>query len=80
MGAADAEEETTLRRWLERFELLEIDQPVAERAIELRRENRVRLPDAIIRATAQIHGRVLVSRDVRDFPSNTPGIHVPYEV
>ena len=34
--------------------------------------------DAIILATAQIRGRVLVTRNTRDFPANMPGIRVPY--
>jgi len=39
---------------------------------------RVRLPDAIIWATAQVHGLLLVTRNVRDFPQGEPGVSVPY--
>lgn len=78
VGATEPEEAATLRRWLQRFEILEIDRPVAERAVQLRREHRLRLPDAIIWASAQVHGQVLVSRNTRDFARDTPGVHVPY--
>jgi hypothetical protein len=38
----------------------------------------LRLPDLLIWASAQVHGLILVSRNTRDFPSDQPGIHVPY--
>lgn len=34
--------------------------------------------DALIYATARVHDAVLVTRNTRDFPPGTPGIHVPY--
>lgn len=68
-------------RFLSRFGLDEIDQETAERAALLRRERpRLRSPDAIILASAQIRGRVLVTRNIRDFPANMPGIRVPYTI
>lgn len=65
--------------FLARFGLDEIDDEISHRAAALRRERpRLRSPDAIILATAQIRGRILVTRNVRDFPANMPGIRVPY--
>lgn len=34
--------------------------------------------DAIILATALTRGRVLVTRNIKDFPAEMPGIRVPY--
>jgi predicted nucleic acid-binding protein len=34
--------------------------------------------DAIILATAQSRGRVLITRNTKDFPAEMPGIRVPY--
>ncbi len=61
------------------FGIDEVDAEIAERAAGLRR-NRARLksPDAIILATAMLRGRILVTRNIRDFPSQMPGIRVPY--
>ena len=57
----------------------EIDVATATRAAALRRErSRLRSPDAIILASAQINGRTLVTRNTRDFPPGLPGIRVPY--
>ncbi|WP_423602097.1 PIN domain-containing protein [Sphingomonas sp. MS122] len=65
--------------FLDRFGLDEIDEEISHRAAALRRERpRLRSPDAIILATAQIRGRVLVTRNTRDFPAAMPGIRVPY--
>jgi predicted nucleic acid-binding protein len=62
-----------------RFGLDEIDSEIAHRAAALRRERpRLKSPDAIILATAQTRGRVLVTRNTRDFPAQMPGIRVPY--
>jgi len=35
---------------------------------------------AIIWATAQVHGLLLITRNVRDFPPDEPGVRMPYGV
>jgi predicted nucleic acid-binding protein len=61
------------------FGVDEIDAEIAERAASLRRERpRLKSPDAIILATAMLRGRVLVTRNTKDFPAQMPGIRVPY--
>ena len=65
--------------FLSRFGLDEIDDEISRRAAALRRDRpRLKSPDAIILATAQIRGRVLVTRNTKDFPAEMPGIRVPY--
>lgn len=67
------------QHFLGRFGLDEIDEEISQRAAALRRERpRLKSPDAIILATAQIRGRVLVTRNTKDFPAEMPGIRVPY--
>ena len=66
-------------RFLGQFGLDEIDDETARRAAALRRQRpRLKSPDAIILASAQVRGRVLVTRNTRDFPAEMPGIRVPY--
>ncbi|WP_343519501.1 PIN domain-containing protein [Sphingomonas sp.] len=61
------------------FGIDEMDGEIAARAASLRRERqRLRLPDAVILATAMLRGRVLVTRNTTDFPAAMPGIRVPY--
>jgi predicted nucleic acid-binding protein len=67
--------------FLSRFGLDEMDDEISHRAAALRRERpRLKSPDAIILATAQIRGRVLVTRNTTDFPAAMPGIRVPYQL
>lgn len=55
------------------FALIELDQPVAERAVILRCDRRMKLPDAIVWASAQVNARLLVTRDVKEFPTDDAG-------
>lgn len=68
-----------MEQFLLGFAIDDLDHGIAVRAAALRRE-RVRLKafDAVILATAQLRGRILVTRNTRDFPANMPGIRVPY--
>ena len=65
--------------FLQGFAIDEIDREIATRAAALRRQRaRLRSPDAIILATALVRGRVLITRNTKDFPAAMPGIRVPY--
>jgi hypothetical protein len=79
-GAVDAEDEARLRVFLSRFRCLPVTDAVAGRAAENRRVRRIKLPDAIILATAETAGRQLLTRNVRDFPKGMRGVRVPYQV
>jgi predicted nucleic acid-binding protein len=79
VGAPD--DDTQTRDFLQtRFEIVPLDLAVAERAVELRRSRHIRLPDAIIWATALIHDAVLVTRNTRDFYADAEGVRVPYKI
>lgn len=61
------------------FGIDEVDEEIAARAADLRRQRpRLRSPDAVILATALIRGRLLITRNTRDFPASMPGVRVPY--
>jgi predicted nucleic acid-binding protein len=79
-GAASPSEEAILRAFLSNFQYLEMTREVAERAAVIRRQKRIKMPDAIILATAESAGRQLVTRKVKDFPAGTPGVRVPYKI
>jgi predicted nucleic acid-binding protein len=72
-GAADA-----TRSFLERFGLVEVGSAIADDAVQLRRTARIKLPDAIVWASARTQGRLLVTRNTKDFPVDDPGVRVPY--
>ena len=61
------------------FSIDEIDEEIASRAASLRRERpELGLLDATVLATAMTRGRVLVTRNTKDFPAAMPGIRIPY--
>jgi hypothetical protein len=80
MVGAKPEEEARVRAFLSRFRLVEVGAEVSERAVEARRRLRIRLPDAIIWASAQVMGAILVTRNERDFPADSPGVRIPYRL
>lgn len=77
---ASAEEEGAIRAWLDSFGVIAVDNIIANRAVEIRKEKKIRLPDAIIWATAQVNSLLLVSRNTKDFPADEPGIRLPYKI
>jgi toxin FitB len=54
-------------RLLAPFREIPVDRAVAERAGRVRREAGIRLPDALVAATALEHGLDVATRNVRDF-------------
>ena len=79
-GFRSASDEAEGRQLLATFEVFSVSDPVSEEAVIIRRERRLKLPDAIILATARAHGLVLVTRNTKDFPPGDPSIHVPYQL
>lgn len=78
MVGANDELQAPTRAFLGRFQRVDIDGAVAARAVELRKTFRIKLPDAIVWASAQQHGMLLVTRNTKDFPPDDPGVRIPY--
>jgi predicted nucleic acid-binding protein len=62
------------------FEIIELDSRIATAAVDIRHRSRMKLLDAMILATAQVNGAILVTRNIKDFPANMPGIRIPYTI
>lgn len=62
------------------FEIIEIDLRIALAAADIRHRSPMKILDAMILATAQVNGAILITRNTRDFPANMPGIRVPYQL
>ena len=61
-----------MRAFLQAVTVCELTPAICEQAVRLRREERLKLPDAIICATALEHGAELWTNDGRLF--NVPGL------
>ena len=79
VGALESDS-VVVRAFLSGFTQVPIDPAVAEIAVALRRQQGIRLPDAIIWASARKESALLVSRNSKDFPPDAPGVRIPYRI
>ena len=74
-GARDARDVAVIRRLLASMTERAVDRQIAEEAGRIRAETGIRLPDALIAATAVVHTLTLHTRNVRDF-KRVPGLRL----
>ena len=79
VGTAEPEQ-AAVDRFLRGFTVVPIDTPVSVQAVALRKTTKIKLPDAIIWATARVENRLLVTRNTKDFSLSHPGVRVPYVI
>jgi predicted nucleic acid-binding protein len=53
---------------------------VACKAVDERKQSRLKLPDAIILASADCEGCILVTRNTKDFSKDDPRVRFPYSL
>ena len=80
MVGGELNEDSLTRGFLATFEVIAVTETVAERAVKLRREKRMKLPDAIILASAIEYGLLFVTRNTKDFDSRWPRVRIPYNI
>ena len=80
LGARDAGEEDVIDMFLRDFSVVEVSRRIARDAVEIRRRRRIRLPDAIVWASARSESAVLVTRNTKDFAKGRSGVRVPYSL
>ncbi|MBV5327463.1 MAG: hypothetical protein JZU65_07475 [Chlorobium sp.] len=56
---------------LNSFTLYETTKEIADQAVINRKNKKIKVPDNIIASTAQVHGLVLVTRNISDFSALT---------
>jgi len=79
-GTQNGADEQTVRQFLQYFEHVPVDQAVADLAFQIRREHRLKVPDAVIWATARHKHTLLTTRNTKDFPETNPDIRIPYKL
>jgi len=61
--------------------VIELEQSIKEKTAEIRKVHKIKLPDAIIAATALVYGLTLITRNVNDFKKiNGLQIIDPYNI
>lgn len=78
IGVSDLPDEiSAINKFLANFTLLQIDSCVAAEAVRVRKARKMKLPDAIILATANVSERIFVTRNIKDFPPSS-AVRIPY--
>lgn len=81
LGGAPAEARDETEAFLGHFSIREIGPDIARRACTIRQQQtNIPLGAALVLATAQEHGGILVTRNSKDFPAQMPGIRIPYTI
>ncbi len=72
---------STLKQFIADTWVFELESEIKLKTADIRRKYKIKLPDAIIAATSQVHGLTLLTRNVADF-KNIEGLDLidPYEM
>ena len=62
------------------FNIIPLNDEIAEIAVNIRKENKIKIPDAIIWATAKYTDSLLITRNTKDFQGLGADIKIPYNV
>jgi len=76
---SNPKEELFIKELLSVFQTIFIDQRIADITVDIRKKNRIKLPDAIISATAISESLELVTRNVDDFSKIDVKISNPFD-
>jgi hypothetical protein len=72
------QEREPVELWLEGFRRWPVDDAIARESVGLRQRHGLKVPDAILLATAVCAGLPLATRNTRDFPLELGGVVHPY--
>lgn len=80
VGAKSAEEENAIRSFLAKFEVLELSVGIAREAVSIRKQLRLKIPDAVVYATARMQGCMPVTRKTKELRQEWPDVRIPYRI
>jgi predicted nucleic acid-binding protein len=63
----EKDEEALVLKFLSRFELIYVTDEIIDATILLRRQRKIKTPDAVIAATALVRGLYVCTRNISDF-------------
>jgi len=77
-GAETEEEEASAKLLFRSLHRVDLTSRIAQKAVEERKRSGLKLPDAVILATADCEGCILVTRNTKDFEPGDPRVRIPY--
>ncbi|XVN42271.1 MAG: type II toxin-antitoxin system VapC family toxin [Candidatus Rickettsia vulgarisii] len=72
------DDESIVREFLGNFTIINLNEEICEIVISLRKKHKIKIPDAIIWATAKYNNSLLITRNTKDFPNHSSDIKIPY--
>ncbi len=60
-------DDSIIRKFLGLADIINIDEDLAERIINVRKKYKVKIPDAIIAASALEYNLIIITRNIKDF-------------
>ncbi|MEA3456567.1 MAG: type II toxin-antitoxin system VapC family toxin [Campylobacterota bacterium] len=75
----NAEDESRVKAFLEQFEILNLSKNIIEKALNNRKNKKIKMADNFILATAQIFDLKIVTRNRKDFIFFTNGTINPFD-
>ena len=78
VGLKEPEISKTVTHFLNSFEIVNVDIKIGELAANILKKYKIRVPDAIILATAESKGTLLITRNTKDFNEKLPIVKIPY--
>jgi len=72
--------EEIIKEFLNGFNIIPLNDEIAEIAVNIRKENKIKIPDAIIWATAKYTDSLLITRNTKDFQGLGADIKIPYNI
>lgn len=72
---ATSEQLNKLKNFVEQSVVFSLTETVIQQTISLRQQYHIKLPDAIVAATALTENKILITRNVNDF-KNIPALHL----
>ena len=79
-GAQTNEQSESAKILFSSMKRVDLSPNVAEKAVEERKRQGLKFPDAIILASADVEGCILVTRNTKDFDKNDPRVRFPYSL
>ena len=73
------DEEILIQQFLNQFELIHLSDEIIDATIKLRRQQKIKTPDAVIAATALISKLSVCTRNIRDFKNIEVDYLNPFE-
>lgn len=80
VGAQDQGEQAALELFLAHFERIDVDQDLADLAVSVRKDYNLKIPDAIIYASAVSREAIFFTRNTKDFSTGMPFVTIPYKL